>query len=165
MRTTMLSAAAAALIVTAPLHVTVSGWGAAFSVQAAAAKDGNGKGGGKGHGNDGDDGNGGRNGNAGGDGGGNGHSGKGGSKGKETTGAPDVDDAAQSPDPGDAQSFNPATGDRLTIRGRAIEVLHRNGMRESVKSGRYRMTDDKGRTIIERAATKADLRRLRNLSG
>jgi hypothetical protein len=141
----MLTIAAATLVVMLPLQITWSGWSADLSVQTAAAKDGKGKG----HGDDGDDG---------------GKGGNGKSKGNSGTSS-SVDDAAASPDQGDVQSVNPATGDRVTIRGKAIDILHSNGMRESVKGGRYLMTDDKGRTIVERAAKKSDLRRLRKLSG
>lgn len=46
-----------------------------------------------------------------------------------------------------------------------VEVVHANGMRETIRAGRYLMKDGKGRTIVERAATNADLSRLRNLKG
>jgi hypothetical protein len=148
--------AAATVMATLPLQVTWSGLGADLSFQTAAAKDGNGKGGGNDHGkgNGGNNGNGGGHGNGGGDGRG---------KGGTDTPAPDDDDASAGQ--GTVQSVNPATGDRVTIRGKGIEILHRNGMRESVKGSRYLMTDDQGRTIIERAATNADRIRLRKLGG
>jgi hypothetical protein len=150
--------AAATLIVMAPLKLGWSGWGAELSLQTAAAKDGNAKGGGNGHGNGGDNGDEGGGGN--GDGGGNGKG-----KGNDGTSAPATDDSDASAGQGAVHRVNPATGDRITIRGKAIEILHRNGMRESVKGSRYLMTDDQGRTIIERAATSADRIRLRKLGG
>jgi hypothetical protein len=149
--------AAATLIATLPLKVTWGGLGADLSLQTAAAKDGNGKGGGNDHGK----GNGGSDGDGSGNGGGHGHGGKG----KGGTATPDPDDDDASAGQGTVQSVNPATGDRVTIRGKGIEILHRNGMRESLKGSRYLMTDDKGRTIIERAATNADRIRLRKLGG
>jgi hypothetical protein len=60
---------------------------------------------------------------------------------------------------------NSKTGDRVHIDGSGIEVVHRNGMRERVYRGSYKMTDSKGRTIIERRATGADLARLRRMAG
>ena len=152
-------------IAVAPLHVSESGQGFALSFQSAAAKPGDGNGGkgdhGKGPGGPGKGGPGGPG--KGDPGKGKGDSGKG--KGNGGIGAPDVDDGGTGAGPGDVQSVNPATGDRVTIRGKAIAVLHRNGMRESVKGGRYLMTDNKGRTIIERTATNADVLRLHKLGG
>lgn len=55
----------------------------------------------------------------------------------------------------------PSPGDIVEQRGSTIRVTHRNGMREQIAAGRYRMTDNKGRTIVERPATKADEARLR----
>jgi len=147
----VLTIIAAALVVAAPLKVGRSGSGVVLSSQTAAAKDGDGKGGGKSHGNGGDNGKSGGN--------GKGDGGKGKSNGGTATSDED-DDTANA-----LRSINPATGDSVTIRGKSIAVQHRNGMRESVKGGRYLMTDDKGRTIVERAATNADLRRLRKLRG
>ena len=63
------------------------------------------------------------------------------------------------------QQVNPVTGDRVRFDGAGIEVVHRNGMRERVYRGSYKMTDSKGRTIIERRATGADLARLRRMAG
>jgi len=51
----------------------------------------------------------------------------------------------------------------VQVSGKNINVVYRNGMRERIKAGRYRMTDGKGRTIIERKATSADVARLRGM--
>ncbi|MFH1795430.1 MAG: hypothetical protein ABIK36_17580 [Pseudomonadota bacterium] len=40
-------------------------------------------------------------------------------------------------------------------------LRHRNGMKESVRGGRYEMRDAKGRRIVNRPATGADYRRLK----
>jgi hypothetical protein len=45
----------------------------------------------------------------------------------------------------------------------AASVVHSNGMRESVLSGRYEMRDAQGRVIVERRATRADYTRLKVL--
>jgi hypothetical protein len=63
------------------------------------------------------------------------------------------------------QQVNPKTGDRVRFDGAGVEVLHRNGMRERVNRSSYKMTDSKGRTIIERRATGADLARLSRMAG
>lgn len=66
--------------------------------------------------------------------------------------------------PGGKNSYsNPATGDTLSIDGNKITVVHRNGMKEEVRNGRFEMTDAQGRTIIERQATEEDLNRLLSL--
>ncbi len=56
-----------------------------------------------------------------------------------------------------------ATGDKVEVSGNKIEVTHRNGMKERVENGRFRMEDKYGRTIVDRKATVADLNRLKNL--
>ncbi len=43
-------------------------------------------------------------------------------------------------------------------------VRHRNGFEETLKSGRYRMQDNRGRTIVDRAAKPGDYARLRRLA-
>jgi hypothetical protein len=110
----------------------------------AAAKDGKGKGegGGRGKGQD--------------KGGGSGNKGNGSGKGAKDKGGSTMEAS---------QQVNPVTGDRVRVDGAGIEVVHRNGMRERVYRGSYKMTDGKGRTIIERRATGADLARLRRLAG
>lgn len=45
-----------------------------------------------------------------------------------------------------------------------LEVVHRNGIAERIRRGRYEMKDSKGRTIINRAATNADRQRLVQLA-
>lgn len=47
--------------------------------------------------------------------------------------------------------------------GRGLSVRHRNGIAEEVNSrGRYVMRDNRGRTIVDRRATKSDRDRLRS---
>ena len=58
---------------------------------------------------------------------------------------------------------NSSSGDLVQFSGTNIDVLHRNGMRERVKAGRYLMKDGRGRIIIERRATGADFARLRDM--
>lgn len=66
--------------------------------------------------------------------------------------------------PGGKNSYtNTATGDTLSIDGNKVTVVHRNGMKEEVRNGRFEMTDAQGRTIIERQATDEDLNRLLSL--
>jgi hypothetical protein len=114
----------------------------------AAAKDGKGKGegGGRGKGQDkGQD-----------KGGGSGNKGNGSGKGPKDKGGSTMEGS---------QQVNPMTGDRVRVDGANIEVVHRNGMRERIYRSDYKMTDSRGRTIIERRATGADLARLRRLAG
>ncbi|WP_181178610.1 hypothetical protein, partial [Mesorhizobium sp. B4-1-3] len=126
--------------------------------------------GGSNSGNGGDNGNGnsgGNNGNSGGNNGngnngsdnGNGNSGSdngNGNKGKNSnasaTSTADVDD-----------HVNALTGDKVEATRTKIEVTHRNGMKEKVENGRFRMEDKYGRTIVDRKATMADLNRLKSL--
>ncbi|WP_347405161.1 hypothetical protein [Mesorhizobium sp. WSM4884] len=58
---------------------------------------------------------------------------------------------------------NAATGDKVEVSGSSIQVTHRNGMKERIENGRFRMEDKFGRTIVERKATMADLSRLKSL--
>jgi hypothetical protein len=58
---------------------------------------------------------------------------------------------------------NAATGDKVEVDGDTITVIHTNGMKEKIDNGRFRMEDALGRTIVERAATAADLKRLKGL--
>ena len=44
-------------------------------------------------------------------------------------------------------------------------VRHRNGFQETLADGRYLMQDNRGRTIVNRAAKPEDYARLRRLSG
>jgi hypothetical protein len=41
-----------------------------------------------------------------------------------------------------------------------LSVVHRNGMREMIRNGRYEMRDAQGRRIVSRPATGADYSRL-----
>ena len=123
-----------------PFRVPVKGWWAELYSQGAFAKDG--KGGGSGNGN--------------GKGIGNG---KGGGNGKGSSGSA----AGATPGSPGSNHVNPSTGDVVQASGNNIDVLHRNGMREGIKAGRYIMKDGKGRTIIERRATGADVSRLRDM--
>lgn len=133
-----LIASVSGAIVTVPLGVTWRGFYPDIAWQVAAAKDGKGRGGG----------------NA--DGGGSG-------KGKDKGNSNSKGGAAASRGAAAGQRRdNPAAARGFKLEG-AIEVVHRNGMRERIRAGRYLMKDGKGRTIIERAATAADLRRLSEL--
>lgn len=54
--------------------------------------------------------------------------------------------------------------DSIDVDNRGIRVRHGSGIAEEVNDrGRYVMRDRSGRTIINRAATKSDLDRLRSL--
>ncbi|PBB90756.1 hypothetical protein CK215_20905 [Mesorhizobium sp. WSM3864] len=59
--------------------------------------------------------------------------------------------------------MNAATGDKVEVGANSIQVTHRNGMKERIENGRFRMEDKFGRTIVERKATVADLDRLKSL--
>ena len=58
---------------------------------------------------------------------------------------------------------NAKTGDKISIHGSIIQVVHPDGLREKIENGRFVMEDALGRTIVERAATAADLARLKRL--
>ncbi|WP_137930178.1 hypothetical protein [Mesorhizobium comanense] len=117
---------------------------------------GNGGGGNGGNGNDGSSGNG----NGGSDGGNNG----GGNSGGGNSGAGGSDDGGtgSGKDKGNSH-VNANTGDRVEVDGSKITVQHPDGMTEKIESGRFRMLDALGRTIIDRRATPADIRRLKAL--
>jgi hypothetical protein len=152
-------ASAALALIIAPFHLSTDG----VVVDKAFAKGGNGGGNGGGGGNSGGNGGGnsGGNGNSGGSnagGNGNGNSGnsnaggngKGNSKGKAAS-----DDAT-------VDHVNAVTGDTVEVDGKNIKVTHANGMKEEIENGRFRMEDALGRTIVERAATAADMARLKS---
>ncbi|PBB32970.1 hypothetical protein [Mesorhizobium sp. WSM3882] len=158
----VLRALVALALVVAPFHLSFDG---PVVAKAYAGKGGNGtgngggnSGGGNGNGSGGgNSGNG--NGNSGGNsgnsnsGGNNGNGNSGNSKGATNTAATgDVDD-----------HVNAATGDKVEVSANSIQVTHRNGMKESIENGRFRMEDKFGRTIVERKATVADLDRLKSL--
>lgn len=127
----------------------------------ATAQQGGGNGGGKGGGNSGGKGggNGGGNGSGGGsrDGNGNGNGNGGNGKGGKSSSA-----SSRSP-----ESLDPGTGGGRTASGNAISigVRHGSGIEEELANGRYVMRDNRGRTIINRAATAADRARIRSLAG
>ena len=163
----VLTVAMALAFVAMPFRVTVKGWRAELALHSAFAKDGNGKGVGNGNGNGKDKGGGQGEGNDKGGGKDKGANGKsdgnakgGGASGKGSTGRAAGRNAASAAE----NQINPSTGDMVQVSGTDIDVLHRNGMRERVKAGRYLMKDGKGRTIIERPATGADIRRLRGMA-
>ncbi len=58
---------------------------------------------------------------------------------------------------------NALTGDKVEATRTKIQVTHRNGMKEKIENGRFRMEDKYGRTIVDRKATMADLNRLKSL--
>ncbi|TIW23216.1 MAG: hypothetical protein E5V63_25295 [Mesorhizobium sp.] len=123
---------AALALIFAPFHLSVDG---VATNKAYAGKGGGGNGNGGGNSGNGNSGNS----NAGGNG-------KGNSKGK--AGDASVD------------HVNAVTGDKVEIDGKNIRVTHPNGMKEEIENGRFRMEDALGRTIVERAATAADVARL-----
>jgi hypothetical protein len=139
---------------------------------AAYAGNGNGNGGGNGNGNGGNSGSAGgsNSGSAGGSNSGNGNSNGQGNNGNSNAGGsnpnagPGNNSGKGNTNPGTKNSYtNAATGDTLSIDGDKVTVIHRNGMKEQVRNGRFEMTDAQGRTIIERQATEEDVSRLLNL--
>jgi hypothetical protein len=135
-------------LVISPLRLSMENGTASLTSGGAAAKEGKGNGNSRGKGDTGSKGNGG--------GKGDGKGGKGGAAGKSTKAGSTMEGI---------QQVNPKTGDRVRFDGAGIEVVHRNGMRERISRGSYKMTDNRGRTIIERRATGADLARLRRMAG
>lgn len=74
------------------------------------------------------------------------------------------DDDDDDDDNGGDHRVNPSTGDRVEVDGDNIQVLHPDGTKEEIDSGVYEMKDARGRTIIERRATQADIDRLTALA-
>ncbi|RWB67422.1 MAG: hypothetical protein EOQ49_25520 [Mesorhizobium sp.] len=149
----VLRALAALAFAIAPFHLSLDG-PAVTKAYADKGGNGNGNGGGNGNGNGG-----GNNGNGNGNGGSNGNSNNGNgntsgnSSAKSTSSSTaDVEDHVTA-----------ATGDKVEVSANSIEVTHRNGMKETIENGRFRMEDKFGRTIVERRATVADLDRLKSL--
>lgn len=111
--------------------------------------------------------NGGGNGNSGngnsGNGNGNGGNGNGGSKGNST--GQSGDDAGGAATTGDVNpsDVNIGTRDKVTIDGSKIQVTHPDGFTETIQGGRFKMQDPLGRTIVDRLAKPADIKRLRGL--
>ena len=80
-----------------------------------------------------------------GNGNGNGKGGGGGKGGKS---------GANSGGAGNAKPSAASSGEMSTV------VRHRNGLEESIVRGRYIMKDNRGRTIVNRQASRADSKRL-----
>ena len=116
-------------------------------VGTALAKSGNGN---NGNGN----GNGGGNSGNGGGNGGNGNS-NGGGNGKGNGGS------SASPNAGPAGAATaPAEDGSVGASSRTLRIVHRNGITETIRAGRYEMRDARGRVIVNRPATKRDVTRL-----
>ena len=139
-----LRASAALAVIIAPFHLSTDG----VAVDKAFAKGGNGGGNGGGGGNSGGNGGGNSGGNGNGNSGGKGNSNAGGNGKGNSKGNAAVD------------HVNAVTGDTVEVDGKNIRVTHANGMKEEIENGRFRMEDALGRTIVERAATAADMARL-----
>ncbi|WP_040592239.1 hypothetical protein [Mesorhizobium metallidurans] len=96
---------------------------------------------------------------------GNSNSNSGNSNGNDSGDSDDSGDDAS--DAGNASSqasrVNRATGDKVTVRGNVIEVVHPDGISEKIEAGRFRMKDAQGRTIIDRALKASDVTRLKAL--
>ena len=125
-----------------------------FRAGSALARNGHGRGGG-----DGDSG--GRGGSGGSAKGGDGDSGRGGNNQGRGNGAGMAGNAKGSSDEAGRKVGSSADGPDSMKAGRALSVRHRNGIAEEVNSrGRYVMRDNRGRTIVDRKATKSDRDRL-----
>jgi len=140
-----------AMLVALPYRLTIDGLCPQFVGATAIAKSGHA--GGNGHGNG--------KGNSGGNG--NSHNrGKSGNGGAAETGKK-TDRQETAPATPASVEVNPATGDEIEVSGPNIRVLHPDGMKETIKGGRYQMTDAQGRTIVARRATGTDRARLRRM--
>ena len=136
-RLTLISAAALALTVV-PYRISLHGSAPGIdAVTAQAAKGGNG-GGNSGNGN-----------------------GNGGNSGTDSSG--DGSGASNGQSDKGASHVNTTTGDKVDVSGNKITVTHPDGIVEKVDSGRFKMQDALGRTIIDRRATPADVSRLKAL--
>ncbi|RWD86707.1 hypothetical protein [Mesorhizobium sp.] len=168
----VLQALTALALVVAPFHLSIDG---PVVAKAYAGKGGNGNGGnGNGGGNSGGGNSGGGNnggGNSGGGNNGNGNSGgnssgnsnSGGNSGNSKGATNSASNSAASSTADVDDHVNAATGDKVEVSSNGIQVTHRNGMKETIENGRFRMEDKFGRTIVERKATMADLNRLKSL--
>ena len=142
----------AAAVVLCCEPVKVDGDSLAFWMSSAAAKEGN-------------------NGNGGGGNGGKGSgntAGKGDSKGSDKAGGSQGQSSGSSGNSSQHGRSSPASvgtssSNKAGAASSRAGVTHRNGFREAVVGGRYRMLDNKGRTIVDRPAVQADLLRLRQL--
>ncbi|KRB20635.1 MULTISPECIES: hypothetical protein [Mesorhizobium] len=171
-----LVSAATLLLTIAPYRIALQGPASGINAAVAqAAKGGNGGGNGgnssgNGNGSGGSGGNSSSNGNGNGGSGGNsggGNSGNGNGNGGNS-GTDGGDDGGGNSGPGASQStgtshVNATTGDKVSVDGSKISVEHPNGMTEKIENGRFSMRDALGRTIIDRRATPADVRRLKAL--
>ncbi|TIO51839.1 MAG: hypothetical protein E5X80_26465 [Mesorhizobium sp.] len=158
----VLQALTALALVVAPFHLSIDG---PVVAKAYAGKGGNGNGGnGNGGGNNGGGNSGGGN-NGNGNSGGNssGNSNSGGNSGNSKGAANSASNSAASSTADVDDHVNAATGDKVEVSSNGIQVTHRNGMKETIENGRFRMEDKFGRTIVERKATTTDLNRLKSL--
>lgn len=125
-------------------------------VNSALARDG-GQGGGNGRGRSGG-GNSGKSGR----GGGNGNGNNGGSRGGVGAGNRGSN---SNPATGTSVKNTPPQSDPVRVDNGSIRIRHGSGIAEEINDrGRYVMRDRSGRTIVNRAATKSDLERLRLLT-
>lgn len=97
--------------------------------------------------------------NGGGNGGGNGGANGGGNNGGNGRGS----EARSSDRAGQAQGAAGQAPDKVDPSLPDISVRHKRGMTEAVVNGRYIMKDPRGRTIVNRQATKPDRRRIEAL--
>ena len=152
----VLPALAALALVVAPFSLSIDG---PIVTKAYAGKGGGGGGNGGGNSGNGGGNSGGNSGNSGNSGGNNGNGN--GNNGKSNSGTSSSASAASTADVD--SHVNALTGDKVEATSNSIQVTHRNGMKETIENGRFRMEDKYGRTIVDRRATMADLNRLKNL--
>ncbi|SDA55083.1 hypothetical protein [Mesorhizobium qingshengii] len=143
----VLRASTALVLTVAPYHLTFDGTAKVVPADVRAEDDGGESEGGSGSGSGS-----GSNSGSGGSGSNSGSSGSGSGSGGSSGGT----------GPGNSH-VNPQTGDKVSIHGSTIKVVHPDGLREKIENGRFVMKDALGRTIVERAATAADLARLKRL--
>lgn len=96
-------------------------------------------------------------------GGGKGNNGNGNGKGNDSGESDDGSDTDNASNSSQKTRVNLATGDKVTVRGNVIEVVHPDGISEKIEAGRFSMKDALGRTIIDRAARASDVKRLKAL--
>ncbi len=141
----VLRATTALVLTVAPYHVTFDGTAKVVPADVRAEDDGGESEGGSGSGS-----------------GGSGGSGSGGSNSGSGSGGNSGGNSGGGTGPGNSH-VNPETGDKVSIHGSTIQVVHPDGLREKIENGRFVMKDALGRTIVERAATGTDLARLKRL--
>ncbi len=106
------------------------------------------------------------NGNSGNSGDGNGNSGNGSGDGDGNSSGSGNNDGKNAPSTstsGTGTGLNLATGDKVTVTGNTIEVVHPDGITERIEAGRFKMKDALGRIIIDRAVKASDVSRLKAL--